>query len=100
MGALDSAGKLIVKGKRLRLLCHCRPHVRCHCEYLKVYFDSVWGSSVPSFPALPENLEDFPDVPEWPGCGPPDGPSCIQCGLRGQVTLDPGCMKSFCCFCW
>merc|ERR1712232_1460319 len=90
-------------GVRLRLLCHCRPHVRCHTEFLKAHIElrvqelAAIGTRVPKqVSTLRSSLGGFTDL--WPDkIG--DGPPCIQCGRQARA-LDPKVFHMYCAFCW
>eukprot|EP00927_Polykrikos_kofoidii_P080866 TRINITY_DN77864_c0_g1_i1.p1 TRINITY_DN77864_c0_g1~~TRINITY_DN77864_c0_g1_i1.p1 ORF type:complete len:323 (+),score=42.37 TRINITY_DN77864_c0_g1_i1:64-1032(+) len=104
--AIDALCSRVSAGKSLRLLCHCRPHVRCHAELLKAHLDQY----VPSVPLQPE--ENKMQVPgsvdclgcEWPGFGN-SAPPCVgstrswSCGRSGRA-LDPGSLELYCAVCW
>ena len=62
-GALRALERLVRQGRRLRLLCHCRPHVRCHAVSLKAYLDRF----VVDAPA-PEPLVQDPELVDVLGC--------------------------------
>lgn len=98
--ALRDLEERVAQGERIRLLCHCRPHVRCHTELLKAHLElhfTLRGLPVPS--AVEEVVQDFRDG--WPGLAAGDDVRCSkgQCLRRGRAH-DPLDMKPYCVFCW
>lgn len=88
-------------GVRLRLLCHCRPHVRCHTEFLKAHIEvkvgMLAGSPVPQeAEECRRSLKGFKD--HWPSLHG-DGPACAQCGRQARA-MDPHSLQLYCAFCW
>ena len=65
-GALRALANLVAQGRRLRLLCHCRPHVRCHAVSLKGYLDRFASPLEPEPPELDPELVDVLGC-VWPG---------------------------------
>lgn len=104
LSALDTLSGRVAAGARLRLLCHCRPHVRCHAEALKAHLElSVTGSDSPRPEETePRGLDIMGCV--WPGFG--DGaPMCAMrsrgwCCPREGRAQDPGNMQTYCAQCW
>lgn len=105
--ALDT---FITQGHRLRLLCHCRPHVRCHAELIKGHLEeracqlishnddnSIEVSSA-RFAKRAKRLDCHGC--EWPSLMD-DGPSCgtKSCWQVGRAW-DPGSMQMYCAPCW
>merc|ERR1711971_732000 len=43
--AIENVGRRVANGQRVRLLCHCRPWVRCHTEILKQHFEGRYVAS-------------------------------------------------------
>jgi len=93
--ALGSLERMLERGKRLRLLCHCRPNVRCHTEFLKAHLEM--SSHAWRFPSnLPDPVVDW--KAGWPGpVG--DGPKCANCEREGRA-MDPKNLSLYCAFCW
>lgn len=108
--ALDELGRRVAAGQCLRLLCHCRPHVRCHAELLKTYLGqhTLPASSDESGPTQRQPVPEDGNVDchgcSWPGFGTP-GPRCAgassswQCHREGRA-LDPGTLELYCAQCW
>lgn len=92
--SLEGLEDILADGGRLRLLCHCRPHVRCHTELLKAHLEGRVPASAP-LPALPDDQRARLVWPSLDG----EGPKCVQCGRRAQA-LDPADMSRYCSFCW
>lgn len=102
LGAINELGWRIAGGERLRLLCHCRPHVRCHTEYLKAHLDLQATSAAltvtPAGDDVSDETQNMRVADLWPSFEG-DGPRCAQCGRQGRA-LDPGDMRMYCAFCW
>merc|ERR1712187_43642 len=95
IAALESLSRRIAKGGRVRLLCHCRPHVRCHTEYLKAHLELQATPAIgvgPHAGAKQAAETQGTNVTSlWPSFDG-DGPRCAQCGRQGRA-LDPGNMN-------
>ncbi|CAJ1355752.1 unnamed protein product, partial [Effrenium voratum] len=113
----------VSKGQRIRLLCHCRPHVRCHVELIKQHLDRFLPQQIAPGSTFKEELVDI-EGRVWPGSVPDAVPrptfhfrglSCgipatteEQCSIRTAAfsctrdsrALDPGTMKGYCAQCW
>lgn len=110
--ALESLASRVRGGQRLRLLCHCRPHVRCHAESLKRYLDQfALESASPSSPSRDRHDRSTAHgVPTdlngclWPGTVPHAERCSVQTKQyvcqRDQRALDPETMKGYCAQCW
>lgn len=96
--ALRSLGERVAAGQRIRLLCHCRPHVRCHTEYLKAHLETIWAPTVP--PPMPPQPPCNAKSP-WPTFSKSNGaPTCATCRRCAPGGLDPLSQKNYCAFCW
>lgn len=105
---LDSLLNLLFKGQHLRLMCHCRPHVRCHVEHIKTYLESK-VSSMKVQQVISELSE--PGVQcvdcmggEWPGfkSNPEICETKNRHGSCWRVAraIDPDTMRMYCSQCW
>jgi len=107
--ALKALAEKVQQGARLRLLCHCRPHVRCHAESIKRHLDqfAVESRDAAAKPITPsEHLEGLLDVN---GCIWPGSMTCTEaCSVstksydcqREPRALDPANMRGYCAQCW
>eukprot|EP00928_Gymnodinium_smaydae_P034686 TRINITY_DN24526_c0_g1_i2.p1 TRINITY_DN24526_c0_g1~~TRINITY_DN24526_c0_g1_i2.p1 ORF type:complete len:416 (-),score=74.07 TRINITY_DN24526_c0_g1_i2:144-1391(-) len=108
-GAVQGLVERAASGERLRLLCHCRPHVRCHAELLKAELERrvqlATATSVSSGTGAADRagatagrVDAFGCA--WPGLGL-QAPTCAgrRCWREGRA-LDPGSLRYFCSQCW
>lgn len=109
---LENVKKRMINGQRIRLLCHCRPFVRCHCETLKLHLekciekgsdecqfqvDTPWEERMSILAGLRhEHMRTCP----WPG-SKDFGPECAakKCTRSGRA-YDPGSNTIYCAQCW
>lgn len=100
--ALAGLEARIAGGIGLRLLCHCRPHVRCHTEFLKAFLEVRAAQNgrcerrYAQFAELREQLQHEIDL--WPSS---EGKCsrCVRCSRQSKV-MDPGMAKVYCSCCW
>eukprot|EP00439_Symbiodinium_sp_Y106_P076096 s1259_g15.t1 len=101
--ALDALASQVSRGCFLRLLCHCRPYVRCHAESIKRYLDQFTklDAGVPT--PLPNQGPVDIEGRVWPSSAASERCSIrtkrLTCTRAGRA-LDPGSMKSYCAQCW
>lgn len=95
--ALAGLESMLCAGDRLRLLCHCRPFVQCHTEFLKAHLEArvevLCCAAAPAVaPSGPIGWPDFLDG---------KGPVCAKesCG-RVCRAMDPLNRNMFCTLCW
>lgn len=103
--SLDSLARKVKGGQRLRLLCHCRPHVRCHTEFLKAHLEKFaparGNTSAPDMQSV-GRVDHLGAL--WPGFGL--NSQICQCKSQGwrcsreSRALDAGTMKMYCAQCW
>eukprot|EP00746_Dinoflagellata_sp_MGD_P151531 gnl/MRDRNA2_/MRDRNA2_83107_c0_seq1.p1 gnl/MRDRNA2_/MRDRNA2_83107_c0~~gnl/MRDRNA2_/MRDRNA2_83107_c0_seq1.p1 ORF type:complete len:492 (+),score=66.34 gnl/MRDRNA2_/MRDRNA2_83107_c0_seq1:67-1476(+) len=100
--ALDNVKQEVSAGKRVRLLCHCRPFVACHTEILKAYFEKFAPPREPETIDESHRDETLEECEarrsKWPTF---DGsePQCALC-WKMAWAVDPGRMHPYCCTCW
>jgi len=103
LSAFERLQDLVSAGVRLRLLCHCRPHVRCHVELLKQRLDEHAQRRVRCELEPDTWAADFRNALRTPPSSWPTaeggGPKCAQCGRQARA-MDPGTRRVYCCFCW
>merc|ERR1711879_688295 len=105
MSSLETFSKWIAKGRKLRLLCHCRPHVRCHTEFLKAQLELRaaelgWMPDELTAPIPYGRWQDaWPDLCE--SCSLQSFTPCATsgCGRVGRA-IDPMDHRHYCTFCW
>merc|ERR1711871_1373142 len=93
LASLEDLSKRVARGDRLRLLCHCRPHVRCHTEYLKAHIELRatelgWDPTGNMHPAAPvDAYSRWEEV--WPL--PTNGEGFLCAALCGRIAraMDP-----------
>lgn len=104
--SLERFSERIVAGTKLRLLCHCRPHVRCHTEYLKSQLElraQQLGWLPPAEMQASNSYERWEEA--WPSycdwSSDTGNPPCASkgCDRQGRA-LDPKDSQWYCTFCW